>query len=139
VTDLLDQAFFNACFGLLTADPLLTALDGQVPTGTGPPYALVYFSLARPSDDPDNAMDGRSRVWVALFDVHCVGGTPKASRAVAQRVRTNWLDLRPVVPGLVTQPIRMDGEEPPPQKDETTGTVTAVWDTTVSYRCRATG
>lgn len=138
MTDGLDQTFFDCCFALLTADPLLTALDGFVPSGTTPPYALVYFSLGRPIDDQDNALDGANHVWVATFDVHCMGGTPKASRAVAQRVRTQWLGKRPFVPGLVTAPLRMDGDESPPQRDETTGVVTAVWDTPVMYRCRAT-
>lgn len=136
MTDLLDQSVFDACFALLAADASLTALDGFVPAGTEPPYALVYYSLSRPSGDPDAALDGQSRVWVAMFDVHCVGGNAKAARAVAQRVRTNWLDVRPVVTGLVCGPLRMDGEEPPPQKDETTGHL--VMDAVVSYRCRAT-
>jgi hypothetical protein len=110
--------------------------DGIVPTGTLPPYALVYTTLSRPSEDPDNALDGRTRVWVARWIVHCVGADATTSRAVAQRVRSALLDVRPVISGLACGLIRMETDAQPPQRDETTGRV--VMDSVVTYRMRAT-
>ncbi len=141
ITDGLDQALVGAGLALLSADlgpPALVVCDGFVPAGTPVDggYVLVYSTLERPSDDPDNAFDGRSRVWVARWICHCVGGTASASRAVAQRVRTRLLDATPVVSGLVCGPIRMESGEQPPQRDETTGA--PVMDSVVTYRCRAT-
>lgn len=136
MTDLLDQAVADAGLALLTADTSLVTLDGIVPGGRLPPYALVYTTLSRPSEDPDNAFDGRTRVWVARWIVHCVGDDARASRAVAQRVRTALLDVRPVVAGLVCGPIRMETDAQPPQRDETTSRV--VMDSVVTYRMRAT-
>lgn len=136
MTDLLDQTFAAAGLALLTADVTLKTLDGVVPAGQLPPYALVYTTLSRPSEDLDNAFDGRTRVWVARWIVHCVGDDAAGSRAVAQRVRTQLLDVRPVVTGLVCGPIRMETDAQPPQRDETTSRV--VMDSVVTYRCRAT-
>jgi hypothetical protein len=141
ITDGLDQALVNSALTLLDADngpPPLVVFDGVVPAGTAvnSGYVLVYSTLARPSEDPDNTLDGQTRVWVARWICHCVGSTASASRAVAQRVRTRLLDARPTVPGLVCGPIRMESGEQPPQRDETTGSL--VMDTVVTYRCRAT-
>lgn len=136
MTDGLDQAIANAGLALLTADTSLVVCDGVVPAGTQPPYALVYTTVNRPSEDPDNAADGLSRVWSAAWIVHSVGGNAAAARAVAQRVRTALLDIRPVISGLSCNKIRMDPDSPPPQRDETTGVV--VMDLVQTYRLKAT-
>ncbi len=137
MTDGLDQALANAGLALLTADTSLVVFDGVVPNPTPPPpFCVVYTSVNRPSEDPDNSADGLSRVWSAAWIVHCVGGDATAARAVAQRVRTALLDVRPVISGLSCNRIRMDPDSPPPQRDETTGVV--VMDAVSTYRLRAT-
>lgn len=137
ITDGLDQALANAGLALLAADTSLVVFDGAVPNPTpAPPYVVVYCTVNRPSEDPDNAGDGRSRVWSAAWIVHCVGGNAVAARAVAQRVRTALLDVSPAIPGLSCNRIRMDPDSPPPQRDESTGSV--VMDAVSTYRLRAT-
>jgi len=136
MTDGLDQALANAGLALLVADTSLVVCDGVVPAGTQPPYALVYTTVNRPSEDPDNAADGLSRVWSAAWIVHSVGGNAAAARAVAQRVRTALLDIRPVISGMSCNRIRMDPDSPPPQRDESTGVV--VMDLVQTYRLKAT-
>lgn len=136
-TDGLDQALIDAGLALLTADTNLVTYDGVVPSPTPtPPYCVVYSTISRPSDDPDNSADGRTSVWVARWIVHCVGANAAASRAVAQRVRTQLLDVRPVIAGLACGLIRMEGDSQPPRRDETTGAL--VMDAVQTYRLRAT-
>lgn len=137
MTDGLDQLLAQAGLDLLTADAQLTVYDGAVPNPyPSPPYALVYTNVGRPSEDPDNPGNGQSRVWVARWVVHCIGGNAKAARAVAQRVRTQLLDVRPVIPGLACGLIRMDPDSQPPRKDETTGAL--VMDAVQTFSLRAT-
>lgn len=144
MTDGLDQALAAAGIALLQADANLTLYDGGVPSPTPqPPYVVVYTTIDRPSDDPDNAVDGKTRVWVARWICHCVGGglganpaqAAQAARAVAQRVRTQLLDVRPVIAGLSPGLIRWE-QSTPPQRDETTGV--PVMDAVEIYRLRAT-
>ena len=144
ITDGLDQALANSAIALLQADlgpPALVVCDGVVPNGTSvnAGYVLVYTTISRPSDDPDNSGDGKTRVWVVRWICHCVGGTATTARAVAQRVRTALLDVRPTVTGFSASavgPIRMEGDSQPPQRDETTGVL--VMDAVETYRLRAT-
>lgn len=139
MTDGLDQALYNAGLALLTADPSLTVFDGVVTAGAAPPYVVVYGTVARPSDDPANSADGRTRVWVPRWICHCVGGNATAARAVAQRVRTAMLDVRPTVAGFAVGavgPIRLEAPPNPPSKDEMTGVV--VMDQVETYRLLAT-
>jgi hypothetical protein len=137
MTDGLDQLVANAGLALLTADAGLVVFDGAVPNpAPAPPYCVVFTTVNRPSEDPDNAADGRSRVWSAAWIVHSVGANAAAARAVAQRVRTQLLDVTPVISGLSCNKIRMDPDSPPPEKDETTGVV--VMDAVSTYRLRAT-
>lgn len=136
MTDGFDQACADAFLTLLNADPDLTVCDGIVPNGTSPPYVLMYFTISRPSDDPDNASDGRTRVWVPRGIFHCVGENAAAARAVAQRVRTALLDVTPTIPGLSCSPIRMEGDSLPPQRDESLGF--PVMDAVETYRFKAT-
>lgn len=136
MTDGHDQALADAGLDLLRADALLTVHDGVVPAGAARPYVLVYTSISRPSEDPDNAADGRTAVWVARWICHCVGDNAGAARAVAQRVRTALLDVAPAVAGLSCGLIRMEAESLPPQRDESTGV--PVMDAVETYRLRAT-
>lgn len=137
MTDLLDQAVTNAVLALLSADVSLTSYDGAVPSNPTPvpPYCVIYTHIMRPSDDVENPLTGRSAIWVARFIVHSVGGNATAARAVNERVRTQLLDVRPVVAGLVCGPIRMEDTQPP-QRDESTGPL--YMDAITTYRLRAT-
>ena len=138
MTDGLDQALAGAGLALLAADTSLTVYDGKVPAGTTPPYVLVYTSVDHPSEDEDNPVSGLTRVWLARWICHCVGGFGEdgsAARAVAQRVRTALLDVRPTVSGLSCGLIRFESGDPP-QRDETTGSL--LMDVVVTYRCKAT-
>lgn len=137
MTDGLDQAIVNAGLALLQADPGLTVFDTKVPNGSRAPYVLVYTSLDRPDQDVDLPFNGRSSVWVARWICHCVGEGEDgvAARAVAQRVRTQLLDVQPTIPGLSCGLIRAEPSAPP-QRNETLGGL--VVDTIVTYRLRAT-
>jgi hypothetical protein len=136
VTDGLDQAIAQAGLTLLVADAGLVVYDGVVPPAPTPPYVVVYTTVSRPSDDSDNSGDGRTRVWVARWICHCVGANAVSARAVAQRVRTQLLDVRPTVTGLACGLIRMDGEMLPAQRDESTGV--PVMDAVATFQLRAT-
>lgn len=137
MTDLLDQSITNAVLALLAADTSLVTYDAVVPSNPtpSPPYCVVYSHFMRPPEDADNPLTNRSAVWLARFIVHSVGGNAIAARAVAQRVRTQLLDVRPVVAGLVCAPIRMEDAQSP-QRDESTGVL--VMDAVATYRLRAT-
>jgi hypothetical protein len=137
MTDGLDQAIANAGLALLAAEPGPTFYDGAVPNPTPAlPYGVVYWTISRPSDDPDNSANGKTSVWVARWIIHGVGGTAMSARAVLQHARTALLDVRPTVAGLSCGPIRMEGDSQPPQRDETTGVL--VMDAVETYRMRAT-
>lgn len=124
MTDLLDQAMADAGLNLLRADPSLTVYDGNVPDPlpdiNTSPYVLVYTSIEWPADDPNNALDGVTGRAVVRWLCHCVGGNQQASRAVAQRVRTQLLDKRPAVAGMVAGLIRHEQDQPP-IRDEVLG------------------
>ncbi len=137
MTDGFDQALANLGLDLLRADTSLTVYDGKVPTGAVPPYCLVYTTVERPSEDEDNAFDNRSRVWVVRWYCHCVGSGDDASaaRAVAQRVRTQLLDVRPTLSGFALSMIRQEVNNPP-DRDESTGKL--MMDAVSVYRLRAT-
>lgn len=132
----LDQAHAQVFLDLLDADntaPALIVLDGVVPTGRTPPYALVYVLVSTPGDGmPDGGDLGmRSRRVNADAYVHCVGGNAAAARAVAGRVDTALLDVTPTITGRVCSPIRQIDAQPP-QRDESTGSV--VMDLVKVYR-----
>lgn len=136
MTDGLDQALAAVALTLLEADPDLTVHDGVVPSGAPRPYVLVYTTVSRPSEDLDNAADGKTRVWQARWICHCIGENATAARLIAEHVRTALLDVQPTVPGLSCGLIRMEGDALPPERDETTGV--PVMDAVVTYRLRAT-
>jgi hypothetical protein len=141
MTDGPGQALANAVLGLLRADTTWNSTcptyDGLVPSGAKPPYRQVYFNITRPSEDLDNAADGRSRVWILYTYVHNVGGGTDASaaRAVAQRSETHLVDKSPTVPGLSVGLIRLEDSQSP-GRDETTGVF--IGDAVQTYRLRAT-
>jgi len=138
MTDGLDQSLVDAGLTLLAADPVSPAwpvYDGVVPNGAARPYWLVYSMVSRPSEDIDNAGDGRSRVWEVRYIVHSVAENAKAARAGAQRARTQLLDSSPTIPGLSCGRIRLETSDPP-ARDETTGV--PVMDAVQTYRLRAT-
>jgi hypothetical protein len=141
VTDGLDQALVNAVLALMRADTdydtRCPTYDGLVPDDAKTPYRVVYFNTLRPSEDLDNAADGRSRVWIQYVIVHNVGGGRDASaaRAVAQRTRTQLLDVRPTVAGLSCGLIRLEDSQQP-GRDETTGVF--IGDAVQTYRFKAT-
>jgi hypothetical protein len=123
MTDGLDQALANVGLNLLRADLSLKVYDGTVPSPTpAPPYVLVYTVIARPADAASgaHALSSLSSHWTASWYCHCVGGDAVAARAVAQRVRTQLLDVAPVVAGLSCGLIRQ-ADSQPPARDETTG------------------
>lgn len=146
MTDGRDLALMNAGIALLQADANLTVIRGDAPT-PAPPYVVVRSTIDRPSDDPDNAVDGRSAVWVCRWFCYCVGGgtgaTPDtaetAAMEVAQRVRTALLDVRPTVAGFTAGavgPIKWEQSQPPQPSDETTGV--PIREAVVVFRLRAT-
>lgn len=128
------QEHAAAMLALLDADntpPALVVLDGKVPTGQIPPYALVYFADIDPEDSDSRSLTGASQRYRCRGYVHCVGANQTAARMVAGRVRTAWLDIVPTVAGRQCMPIRReDGVQADP--DETTGT--AVFDLVGVYR-----
>jgi hypothetical protein len=134
MTDGRDQAMADAGLNLLRADigpPALVVFDGPVSAGQQPPYVRVYTHIEWPADDPNNALDGVSGRAVVRWYCHCVGSNDTAARAVAQRVRTQLLDKRPAVAGMVPGMIRHE-QSIPPVPDETTGV--PVLDTVNVYR-----
>lgn len=105
---------------LLDADTGLVWFPGAVPTGTLPPYAVVYFADYDPEMPGSRSLNGIPLRHVQRAYVHSVGGNTTAANVVAERVRTAWLNKRPVVAGRVCEPIRREDGQPP-QRDESTG------------------
>lgn len=133
MTDGLDQLLADAGLNLLRADigpPALVVYDGAVPNvvppnpPAPPPYVVVYTTISHPDDPGSTSLSGVVRRAHVRWTCHCVGGDHKASRAVAQRVRTALLNIRPVVAGMNVGLIKDDQDVPPdPTRDETTGAV----------------
>jgi hypothetical protein len=138
VQDLADA--FLALVESAIGSPSLVVLDGKVPSGTEPPYALVYFYIETPDGlaAPDAvSLTFDSDVIDAWAYVHCVGADPQAARsarAVSGRVRTAVLNRRLVVAGRSCFPIRHDSGQPP-RRDEDAGP--AVMDLVDVYRFRS--
>lgn len=114
-------------FRILLSDapgiPALLGLDGVVPPGTVPPYALVYFYVETPDGltVPDKVpLTFNSDVIEAWAYVHCVGQNAVAARAVSGRVRAAVLNRTPSVVGRTCFPIRWKSGSPP-QRDESLG------------------
>lgn len=122
------QQHAAAVLGLLQADtgpPQLVVLDGFVPTGTNPPYVVVYFSVISPEAAvaPESSnLDYDSRQVDCWIYCHSIGANGVASRAVAGRVATALLDRTPTITGRFCWPIRHI-ENQPASRDESTGTL----------------
>lgn len=120
------QAHTRAVLALLDADntgPALVVCNGIVPTGTEPPYVLVYFALRTPTgaEVPDMvSLEQTSDVIVTTAYCHSVGyDSPDAALGVAGRVRTQLRGVIPVVAGRVCFPI-LHVAGPPTVRDEKT-------------------
>jgi hypothetical protein len=103
-----------------------------VPPGALPPYVSVHFVADTPLG---GQLDHRSTRMRVRAYAHCVGANDIAARAVSDRVRTAWLDVRPVIDGRVVYPIRNEvGRDP--TANEATGAGTVV--ITDTYRLETT-
>lgn len=122
MTTWVEQAHADAVLALLgaalPASPPLVVYDGQVPAGAAPPYVLVYLATATPSGTSLTSVYDRA---VTRGYLHCVGSTAEAARAVAGRASNALLGVIPAIAGRICFPIRDDGSDAPPQRDETTG------------------
>lgn len=127
----LEQDHANAWLGLLEPEPNLTVYDGAVPNGATAPYVLGYFTGSWPPSSPGNALDGASRELTSRGIFHCVGADQIAARAVAAKVRTRLLDVRPTVSGRTCGLIRQESALDP-VRDESTGVL--VMDMVTVYR-----
>ncbi|MCX4470451.1 hypothetical protein OOK41_09045 [Micromonospora sp. NBC_01655] len=115
------RAHADAVLGLLQAAPgSMKVLDGAAPSGTVPPYVLVYFADADPELPDSRPLDGVSQRHILWAYVHSVGGNAAAARALGERVRAALLDVVPSVTGRECFPIRREDGQPP-QRDESTG------------------
>lgn len=135
MTDGLDQAVIDVGLDLLRADSGLVVVDGSEPgPHPAPPYVLVYTTMAWPGDDPDSqSLDAMTSRGIARWICHSIGETAKASRAVAQRVRTQLMDARPAVDGVTCGFIRFEQDDPAyPDRNKVTGV--EVIDTMTVYR-----
>jgi hypothetical protein len=117
VTDGLDQALANAGLDMLRADANLNVYESVVPSPlpdiSAHPYVLVHTHIEWPPDDPNGALDGLTGRAVVRWICHCIGENAIAARAVAQRVRTQLLDKRPGIAGMVPGMIRHEQDAPP--------------------------
>ena len=123
MADLLDQLHANAGLNFLIADPGLVVFDGKVPDPTpNPPYLLAYITVSWPARETGaaNALDGLSVTITTELNLHCVGLSAAAARAVAMRARVALLNKRPTIAGRNCGLIVQEDVQPP-QRDETTG------------------
>lgn len=136
MTDGLDQAMVDVGLALLRADAVLASIvfDGEVPNPRPPRYALIYTTVAWPGDDLDSqSLDAKTSRAIVRWYCHFVGETQAASRALAQRGRTQLIDQRPAIDGMTPGFIREDQSEPPePVRNEATGIT--VFDSMHVYR-----
>lgn len=110
-------AYATAVLALLEADANLNVYDGAVPDQTPAPYVVVYINTDSERSErlTSNTSAGRVRITT-----HSVADTAQGARIVADRVRSALLDVRPVVAGVSTHPIRHEFGIPP-VRDESTG------------------
>lgn len=139
------EAHARAILDLLDADnsdPPLVVFDGAVPKDPAsgksrpPPYVLVYFTVETPSGEmaaDSTSLDMDSQDVVLRAYCHNVGGNAQAARMVADRTRTQLLDVTPAVVGRQCWPIRQE-QALPAERDESTGVL--VMDQVDVYRLR---
>lgn len=123
-----EQAHADAILALLAAaapaSPPLVVYDGAAPADPAEAYVLVYFATSTPSGTSLTSVHDRA---VTRAYCHCVGRTQvpgnaaTAARAVAGRVSNALLNVVPTITDRVCFPIRDDGSDAPPQRQESTG------------------
>lgn len=123
-----EQAHADAILALLEAalplSPPLVVYDGAAPADPAEAYVLVYIATTTPSGTSLTSVHDRA---VTRAYCHCVGRTKlpgnaaTAARAVAGRVSNALLNVKPTIAGRVVFPIRDDGSDNPPQRQESTG------------------
>jgi hypothetical protein len=128
MTDGLDQLMVDAGLNLLRADPITPALvvfDGPPTNPTpAPPYVVVWSAVEWPADDPQrDSLDNLSQHAVVHWFCHIVAENQRSWRAIAQRVRTQLLNVRPTIAGMSPGLIRMEEGSSPPGADEVLGAV----------------
>ena len=106
----------------LTADDTgaLHTEDGAVPTGTEPPYRVVYTSVSTP--EAIGMEDVVDRVTCTAI-VHNVGGSAEAARVIADRTAAALIGLRPTVAGRDCARVRLVDAQPQ-RRDESAIAVT---------------
>jgi hypothetical protein len=128
VTDLIDRDLIDAALTPLRADAGLTVYpdgEGFVPEKPTAPYVRVYTSTEWPKEGDANAIDGLSVSTTTRWYVHCVAETEYAAAALAMRVRTALLNVRPTVAGRNCGLIYMEAAEVT-NRSELAGTPTYV-------------
>lgn len=117
----------DALLALLRADPALTVYPPEeptpgavVPVGARPPYVSVHINVEVPSEAV-RAITGDADRAVAYAYCHSAAETDIGARIVAGRVMARLLNVRPVIAGRLSWPIRHDSSQSP-DRDESTGT-----------------
>jgi hypothetical protein len=132
----LDHA--NAIFDLLRNNPDLVVYpaadgtagsgEGVVPRGAGPPYVAVHIDGGPVVGETLDMTSSRRIIYATC---HSAGETITAALAVADQVEASLLDVRPVIPGRRSFPIRWDSGNAP-RTDESVDP--AVWSKVDVYR-----
>jgi hypothetical protein len=125
MTDGLDQLMADAGLNLLRADAGLTIIDGAVQNPTPAlPYVVVWTAIDWPPDDPQrDALDNLSQHAEVRWFCHIVAENMRQWRAIAQRVRTQLLNVRPTIAGMSPGLIRFENGSAPPEHSEILGSV----------------
>lgn len=126
MTTWVEQAHADAILSLLAAappvSPAMVVHDGAVPALTEADllrgYVLAYIATTTPSGT--SLTDEHDRAVTRAY-LHCVGMTAASARATAGRASSALLNVRPTITGRVCFPIRDDGSDSPPRRDESTG------------------
>jgi len=138
MSDLLESLHIDAGLDLLRADGGLVVYpdaNGYVPTTLADQYVRVYTHTEQTPGDGPNNLGGASATWRVWWYCHCVGQNEYAAAAIAMRVRSALLDVRPTISGRNCGLIRHDGGQPT-QRDSSTGV--DVYDRLVIYRLTTT-
>lgn len=127
-----------AVLALLNANLVLAGkvFYGKVPDPTpAPPYVVVYMSHESLPGAEGDTLSGESAQITTRIYCHGVGADAIAADAMSYQVRASLLDVVPVIAGRTCGQIYQDAS-PPPQPDESTGTL--VMDKVDMYRFAST-
>lgn len=134
----MNLAHAEAFMALLRDNPNLTVfpvedgepgtLQGMVPPGMSPPYAAVHIAGGPAVGE---TKDHTSSRMVQYAYVHCAAQSRTGCLAVADEVDASVLDVRPVIAGRSSFPIRFEDSRAP-GLDETV--TPPVWSTVRVYR-----